>query len=354
MKRVAIFIVLLLAIPAMATNFEKTIDDKKGDVTDKDIDIVKVWTEKQGDNLVFCMQVDGNIRKSGSYSYSFTAQSGTSTVIIGFATGIAYYQAETSSNYNIQYSIDGNTLRIYVPYSIFSDWQSFDLMAMASNGMNQDFVYEGYYGGENGGGGYEKENDPTKEQPTDKSIYVKITKVRYEYKKVDNGEKWYVHVLIEGETNGVDHVSLNWVTYYKNGTHDWSTWIRGPFEFNPEEIPPIAGVEYEKFYFNSTEGNWNKWKFELEGKFPVTQYEGEWVEKKNEVKEIYVYARAFKDKEETKWNQAYYKTTPKITEEGASFGVTSTTEEKEKSKTPGFEFALLAIAIALIAILRKK
>lgn len=358
MKKVAIFITLLLALPALAVDFEKTINDGKGDVQDADIDIVKVWTEKSGDDLVFCMQVNGKIRKIGSYSYSFTAQSGTSTVIVAFASGIAYYQSGTSAEYNIKYSIDGNTLKIHVPYSLFSSWQSFSLMAMASNGMNQDFVYEGYYGGNNegsGGSDTTKTNDPTKEQPTDKSIEVKITKIVYDIKKVDNGQSWEVYLLVEGTTNGVDHVSLTYVTYYTDGTYDWADWMKGPIN-----VPPYSGygVELRKFFFNSTEGNWNKWKFELDAKYPVTQYkEYEWAERKD-VKKVRVYARAYKDKEETKWNQAYYDTVPKMLSNGVSYTKTistgSETESEGKKKTPGFELIAFAVAIAVVFAYKRK
>mgnify|MGYP000648565671 CR=1 FL=1 len=156
--------------------------------------------------------------------------------------------------------------------------------------------------------------------------------------------------MIEGTTNGVDHVSLNFITYYKNGSYDWGDWLRGPLEIQPGSF---MGNEIIKFVFNSTEGNWNKWKLEMEGKYPVTEPNYQWVEDEKEVDKFVIYARAFKDEAETKWNQAKYETKPTFTTEGAKYEMEGG-GGTEKKGTPGFEFVFVAIAIALLAMTKKK
>ena len=323
MKKFGVLVAILMLPLVMATNFEISINDEQGDVGNPDIDIVKVWTTEEGGNVVFSMEVVGQI--NSAYAHTFTASSDGKSVMAGYSNGHAYYSSGTSFG-KPEYSIDGNKLQIYIPSTIFSGWQDFKLSATASDHVETDFLYSRWDSGDES----EKSTDPTKEKPTDISISVKITKVEYEFKKVDGGTKWYAKILIEGTTNGVDHVSLNFVTYYKNGSYDWGEWLRGPLEMKPGSF---FGTEIIKFVFNSTEGNWNKWKFEMEGKYPVTEAEYKWAEKSDEVDKFAIYARAFKDAAETKWNQAKYETKPTFTTEGAKYGGT-----EEKKGTPGFEF----------------
>ncbi|MCD6331095.1 MAG: hypothetical protein J7L80_02720, partial [Thermoplasmata archaeon] len=67
MKKVAIFITLLLALPVvMATDFEKERNDVR-DANNADIDIVKVWSKVEGDKLAFYIKVAGNINPNYEY-----------------------------------------------------------------------------------------------------------------------------------------------------------------------------------------------------------------------------------------------------------------------------------------------
>ena len=61
-------------------------------------------------------------------------------------------------------------------------------------------------------------NDPAKEKPTDETIKVKITDISYNFVKKDGVVNAYTE--IKGITKGVDHVSLCYVIYYKDGTYD--------------------------------------------------------------------------------------------------------------------------------------
>ena len=354
-KWLSLLVVVAMLLPlSEATNFEISVDDPR-DVSNPDVDIVKAWTTVEGDYLVFHVKVAGKINEA--YNYLFAAYRGNENVAgVAYQGGVAFYTGESSGGY-AEYSIDGDTLSIKMPYGIFSSWDSFAFTVTANDGAGSiDYAMAGNVegGGDEGdnsngdtGDDGSRETDPSKETPTDKSISVKITKVEYNIEKVDNGQKWYAKVLIEGTTSGVDHVSLCYVTYYKDGTYDVSGWMRGPMMLKPGSF---MGNEIIKFVFNSTEGNWNKWKFELEGKYPVTDPTYEWVEEKKEVDKFVIYARAFKDKAETKWNQAKYETKPQFTSEGAKYEATSEGSEGG-GKTPGFEAAFIIAAMAGIAML---
>jgi len=239
-----------------------------------------------------------------------------------------------------------------MPYGMVSSWNSFTIKAVThDNSGNTDWALSTEGGGEEGDGGNEETTNPGDETPTDKSIDVKITSVKYSIEKSDGGTKWHTHVIIEGTTNGVDHVSLSFVTYYKNGSYDVSGWMKGPVEIQPGSF---MGNEITTFFFNSTEGNWNKWKLEIDAKYPVTEPTYEWVDDSKEVDKFVIYARAFKDAEETKWNQAKYETKPSFTSNGAVYNMGGSSEENEGGKTPGFEMISLAIGISAVAILRRK
>jgi len=354
MKKVAIFITLLLALPVvMATDFEKERNDVR-DANNADIDIVKVWSKVEGDKLAFYIKVAGNINPNYEYGVGMNDGDQANAVTVTYSNGQAGYAGGTSFGM-AEYEINGDTIKLLIPFGIVSSWDNFYFVAFATDGQEWDYTTEDWSNEGNGGDDTTKTNDPTKEQPTDKSIEVKITKIVYDIKKVDNGQSWEVYLLVEGTTNGVDHVSLTYVTYYTDGTYDWTDWMKGPIN-----VPPYSGygVELRKFFFNSTEGNWNKWKFELDAKYPVTQYkEYEWAERKD-VKKVRVYARAYKDKEETKWNQAYYDTVPKMLSNGVSYTKTistgSETGSEGKKKTPGFELIAFAVAIAVVFAYRRK
>ena len=351
MKKSVAILVVLLAMPiVMATNFEKEKMDAR-DANNADIDIVKVWSKIEGDELALYIKVAGNINPD--YEYGVEMNNGeTNAVTVTYSNGQAGYAGGTSFGM-AEYEINGDTIKLSIPFGIVSSWNNFYFVAFATDGQEWDYTTEDWSDGGDGGD-TTKTNDPTKEQPTDKSIEVEITKVVYDIKKVDNGQNWEVYLLVEGTTNGVDHVSLSYVIYYKDGTYDWTDWTKGPID-----MPPYSGygVELRKLSFNSTEGNWNKWKFELDAKYPVTQHEEyKWAERKD-VKKVRVYARAYKDKEETKWNQVYYDTVPTMLANGVSYTKTISEDETEtegKKKTPGFELMAFAVAIAIAFAYRRK
>jgi len=354
MKRLVILLAIFALLPTtMATNFELSVNDAKGDVNDADIDIVKAWTTKKDSNIVFHIQVAGKI--NNNYYYWITATNGSEEVGAIYSGGYAIYSGSTytTSWGQPHTSIEnGNTLAIEIPAGIFSSWKHFAFQAFAGKGymMEGDFTQQvGDVGGNGGNGG--ENNDPTKEKPTDETIKVKITDVKYNFKKVGNSVE--VYTVIKGTTNGVDHVSLSYVIYYKNGTHEYESWIKGPMNVNTN----YGGYKINLF-FNSTSGQWNTWEFRLNGTYPITDYEWLYGENEaNKVSKISIYARAFKDKEETKWNQCHYDTKPSFSGDTASYGMSSNggnKESKEKSKTPGFELLAIAMAIVVAMTIKRK
>ena len=345
---------VMLAIPASnAVDFEISVNDATGDVSNPDIDITKVWTTVEGDKLVFHLQVAGNI--DTTCTYNVMADNGPQEIGAIYSNGYAYFAGTTSAG-QPEVSISGDTITMKMPYGMVSSWNVFTIKAVTQdNGGNTDWVVsgeEGNNGGDEGGDNNEDVN-PGDETPTDESIDVKISRVEYSIEKIDDGTRWHTNILIEGTTSGVDHVSLSFVTYYKNGSYDASGWMEGPLEL---PTGSFMGNEITKFFFNSTDGNWNKWKLEIDAKYPVTEPTYEWVDDSKEVDKFVIYARAFKDAEETKWNQAKYETKPSFTSNGAIYtGGGSEDDEGGGGSTPGFGIvAVMAAMAAMVAIRRRK
>jgi len=370
MKKLVILLAVFALLPtAMATNFEWSINDARGDVNDADIDITKAWTTEKDSNIVFHIQVAGKI--NNNYYYWIIATNGSEEVGAIYSGGYAIYSGSTytTSWGQPHTSIEnGNTLAIEIPAGIFSSWEHFAFQAFAGKGYMMeggDFTQQvGDVGGNKGneGGGNENNMDPVGANPTDKSISVKINNVKYRIEPADsNAVKAYMYV--DGTTSGVDHAAIDFVIYYKNGTHDYTSWIVGPIKTSQ-----AYGGYSIYIFFNSTSGSWNKWKYEMNMTYPTTQYE--WLydiwKGKSEVSKVVVYARAFKDAEETKWNQYKYETTPVFSTNAVTYGMSINgnesnegnegggSQEKEKSKTPGFEFVVVAIAIGVAMSIRRR
>lgn len=332
-KLLAILTIFLIPITT-SINFEVELKDAKEDVTDKNIDIIRIWTEEKHNEIAFSMEIAGRIESENVYT--FTASSNSEQIGITYVNQNAYYLSSTASYGELEYSIDENIITIYVPFSIFSGWQEFHLAATTGNGKEVDYVYESWEGGNES-----KVKDPSMENATDDSIKVSIKKVEYEIKKMDN--MWDIYFKIEGITNGVDHVSLNFIIYYKNGSHEYGEWLRGPFEIKPTAF---SGNEIQEFRFNATEENWKKWEYVVKMKTQALE-EYEWAGKKD-VEKIRIYARAFKDADEEKWNQAYYDTKPEFSGNEVKYMEEKKENEKKKG-IAGFEFVLFIVAIIIMA-----
>ena len=232
---------------------------------------------------------------------TFGLNDGSNDVGATYTSGIPYYVG-ISSGGQPAYNISGNELTMDVPYSAISqlnaDTTTFKVIAADVTTHTVDYaVYtSGNGGNDRNENNTNNANDPTKGEVTDKSIDVSITDASYTLSK-ENANSVSGSVMVKGTTNGVDHVSLCFVVYYKNGTYDYGSWVVGPSEFHQS----FGGYSINEF-FNSTEGNWNKWEFNISGTYPMSNYN--WVydmfKGESKVSKVVIYARAFKDAQETK------------------------------------------------------
>ena len=225
-KKLAVFTALPIFLPlAMAANFEFHINDARGDVGNADIDIIQAGSNIKGSNLVFYMKVVGNI--NSAYSYTFGLNDGSNDVGATYTSGIPYYVG-ISSGGQPAYNISGNELTMDVPYSAISqlnaDTTTFKVIAADVTTHTVDYaVYtSGNGGNDRNENNTNNANDPTKGEVTDKSIDVSITDASYTVSK-ENANSISGSVMVKGTTNGVDHVSLCFVVYYKNGTYDYGS-----------------------------------------------------------------------------------------------------------------------------------
>ncbi len=368
MKKLVILLAFLMLLPVVtASDFEFQVNDPQGDVGNADFDIVSAWTTVEGSNLAVHIKVAGKI--DNAYSYNFEFNDGSDDVGAVYSNGIGYYSGSSSAG-QATVSISGDTITIEIPYGVVSSLNADTLQfrVFAGDTSTNTWDYTSFVGGGGGGsggsGGGNSTDDPTKGGATDNSINVEITDVEY---KLDKSSTSVVsgtiggHVLVKGTTNGADHVSLSFVVYYKNGTYDYGSWITGPSEFHQN-----AGEYFIDEFFNSTDGNWNKWKFDINGTYPMSNYNWAYdmFKSESEVSKVVVYARAFKDAQETEWNQASYETNPSITTEGVSYNTGETggggggnggnNTGGGHSKTPGFETAFAIAAIISLAVVEKK
>ncbi len=351
MKKIAMLLGLVALLPtAIATDFSLQINDAKGDVSDADIDIIKAWSSVEGSYIVFSMQVAGKI--NDTCYYWFTATNGSNEIGAVYWNGMAFYAGSVGGSFGQpEYEVNGNTLSLKIPAELFSSWKHFAFRAYAGKGYMEEGDFTEQAGDvENEANG---DNNPAKEKPTDTSVKVEITNVKYNFEK--NGNVVNVYIEIEGTTNGVNHVSLCYVIYYKDGTHDCQDWIKGPKKFDVEH-----GQYKMHLSFNKTDEQWKKWEFKMNGSYPESDYKWLNETKEKEIDKIVIYARAFKDAEEIKWNQCYKETKPTFSENTVSYGMGNSheggnNETKSKGKTPGFEFVVIACALAMaIAIKRRK
>ncbi len=342
-------------------SYSFSYDDPAGDVTNANVDLTHVQASLEGSDVVFELTVSGNIVDSSEYSYMITVTSTTDTsnysapsAVITYMNGSAMYMGN-GGYFSINATKSAGTLTIPVPSSSFQNFTGFYL-SMASAVCTTDYTTDlimpgltGSGGSEGSGGTGSEENhgtDPTTETPTDTSISVDITEVKIDIKKVDNGQNWQMKETVKGTTSGVDHVSLNFVAYFKNGTHVWSGWMKGPIS-PPSMNPP--GMTVNEMSFNSTSGNWNTWELNIDIKVPVSTASDPMTAHTVDISKVRIYARAFADANETQWNQDYYEFTPSTSETSVSYDSTSSGGSGSSGGgIPGFE-AVVAIAALSIA-----
>jgi len=333
----AVFMVLT-AFPVKgltASDFNFSGVDASGDAGNPDVDIISAKVTSDGSDVIFTMKVSGKIvtdNESYTYGFSVIDTDSNNMVTLAYSNGAASYFSNSASS-STTYNVSGNLLTLKAPLSLFSSFSSsLTITAVAddSNDHRDMLILAQSSGSSSGGSGgstggseehEEKCPDPTTERPTDTSIQVKITEVKISFEKTNGGQSMHSVIIVKGTTSGVDHVSLNIVWYYKNGSHDWGwSWMRGPL--NPPMNPP--GVS--KMYFKSTSGNWNTWELNIDMTQPVQNMKGNYSGAiyMSNISKVRIYARAYADANETQWNQDYYEFTPSISASSDSMSYDST------------------------------
>ncbi|WP_455392653.1 hypothetical protein [[Eubacterium] cellulosolvens] len=192
--------------------------------------------------------------------------------------------------------------------------------------------------------------DPATETPTDTGISVKITDTKYEMKQ--EGHLLKMDILIKGTTNGVDHCKIAFVEYYTDGTHDDVYWNE---EF---EYPPFSYLENksEVNHFKATDTDWKTWEYHIKAQMWTDEdIDDNDSDDGKPVKERKVFVRAFKDPQETQWNQA--SKTEQI--EGGNGGDgDGDDKDDDDGGLPGFEAVLIIpsilVVLALVIIGRRR
>jgi hypothetical protein len=201
------------------------------------------------------------------------------------------------------------------------------------------------------GAGDVEDDDPANAQPTDLGIQVKIETASFKFQDVDNNIS--IEMLVRGTTNGVDHCELAFVGYYKNDTFDDPEWMV-PFDW--EDFAYIKSLlEQEGFtasYFKATSESWRTWELKISGVLPKSSDSSdEYIDLNNETADmtkLMVYVRAYKDSENTQWNQAEYRI--------SGIGSSGKSKDEEAGFLPGFEMVALlsALGVAILLNRRKK
>jgi hypothetical protein len=176
-------------------------------------------------------------------------------------------------------------------------------------------------------------------------VKIEITETRYDID--EKGDIVKMDILIKGTTNGVDHCLIAFVEYYTDGTHDEVYWEE-EFEYPPMTFDKNVS---EINHFKATSDDWKTWEYRIKGQMWIGD-DDNFDDSSNDgkpIKERSVFVRAFKDAEETNWNQA--SETQKTNPDGSIIGDGDDggkEDEKDSGFLPGFESFFFVIAIALL------
>ncbi len=155
---VAVIAIILLAISGTvsAIDFTKTVNDVANDVTNPDVDITKVSSRKSGDEIVFTIDVSGEIKDHDEYNeygywiYITEMKSENQNVWIAYSDGEANwvdYSGQATNAGISEFSISGGTLDMSIPDSVFSNMDDFYFWAycvhsdLQSGGGSVDYLY---------------------------------------------------------------------------------------------------------------------------------------------------------------------------------------------------------------------
>jgi len=145
---------------------------------------------------------------------------------------------------------------------------------------------------------------PGDEQPTDKSVWAKITYANFEMESIDDTVKIVVEAKGEASPN-THHCGIVFIVLYKDGSSNYEgIFIEGPINITGEET----------LVFIPLGNNWSKWKF-----YNVAYVKKEKIglteEDLKNVSSFEVWVRAYKDAEGKLWNQTHIKVTQNVSKE---------------------------------------
>ncbi len=144
-------VLMLIAGTASALDYSVSATDPQGDtqgqLTNSDVDITSISSEKSGDDLVLTMEVAGDINegsKGNHYTYQLiiTESESKDPVRLNrvlYEDGDATYRINGGAEQDLPTtpSVSGNTLEMRVPESAYSDLTSFHLYAETTYAEHQ-------------------------------------------------------------------------------------------------------------------------------------------------------------------------------------------------------------------------
>jgi len=179
---------------------------------------------------------------------------------------------------------------------------------------------------------------PGDEEPTEKSVWAKITYANFEMESIDDTVKILIEARGEASPN-THHCGIVFIVVYKDGSSNYDgVFIEGPINITGEET----------LVFMPIGNNWSKWKF-----YNVAYVKKEKIglteEDLKNVSSFEVWVRAYKDAEGKLWNQTYITVTQNVSKEIEEFY-----EEKENNTYIWVLIAIVVIAGGYIAYKWKK
>jgi hypothetical protein len=216
---------------------------------------------------------------------------------------------------------------------------------------------------------YTPSENPMIEAPTDASIRIDFKIMQSNIKSTEIGGQLWIDFIIEivGTTNGVHHVGVGALSYYIDGTYDFSGWLNayGNYIGDPSQGYKIAqslGSIHINITLVPTSSNWTTFYGKLKFQGPGGEIAP--IVYTKELDKIFIIVRAFADSSERRWNQVYKQvpldismfttTTPQVTPE---FTLSTTEQQQTTTTLPspegGFPTVILmaGIGMAVVAVI---
>ncbi len=132
---------LLISGAASAIGYSMSRTDARGDVPNSAVDILEGSTKRSGNEIVFNIEVAGNIKESsGNKNYNYMVyiteeKKQTENIYVTYSDGSATwidYTGDSMSSGPADHSISGGTLEMRVSETLFSNMTDFNFWAYAT------------------------------------------------------------------------------------------------------------------------------------------------------------------------------------------------------------------------------